>query len=628
MNATELRKENERLRALLVQSQDELNESQSELNESQSELGHLRIELEQTQAQHEAATQQFTITLEEKQQQVATLEHQILLLLQRIRGSRQERIDPNQLLLFSLEELQELAAQLEQPHDDDLLEDEDDTPARGKRRRSRGRIGKLPEHLQREIIRHELSEAERTCPCCGELRHEIGVESSEQLELIPARLKVIEHQRVKYACRGCEEHVAIAPKPPQPIEKGVPGPGLCAHTVLSKFGDHQPLYRQEDIHSRLGKTIRRSTMCGWQASLAALSLALVMRMKFLVLQSKVIHTDDTSIKMLEPGRGTTRTCKFWPYLGDWLHPYVVYDFTLNRERDGPQEFLQGFRGYLQADAYSGYDCIYAGKEVQEVACWIHARRYWHQARDNDPVRANTALGFIARLSQIETQLNKAFPCAGLEGVLGSASSGPSSESLAGASVAPCGSGCASASGMRLHERDFEAVVLARKEHARPILEEFNAWLGEESQNQRILPKSPIRSAFTYTLNQWDALNRYTEEGYLSFDNNLAERLVKIPAIGRKNYLFVGSPNGGEGAAIMYSLVSSAKANGVEPFGWLRDVFTQLPYHRDGEAFRQAAEDQGVTSSELDHLLPDRWLLANPDHRWTIDQIRRAERENK
>ena len=182
--------------------------------------------------------------------------------------------------------------------------------------------------------------------------------------------------------------------------------------------------------------------------------------------------------------------------------------------------------------------------------------------------------------------------------------------------------------MRLHERDFEAVVLARKEHARPILEEFNAWLGEESQNQRILPKSPIRSAFTYTLNQWDALNRYTEEGYLSFDNNLAERLVKIPAIGRKNYLFVGSPNGGEGAAIMYSLVSSAKANGVEPFAWLRDVFTQLPYYRDGEAFRQAAEDQGVTSSELDHLLPDRWLLANPDHRWTIDQIRRAERENK
>ena len=219
---------------------------------------------------------------------------------------------------------------------------------------------KLPKHLTREILRHELSEADRACPCCGERRQEIGVETSEQLELIPARLKVLRHERVKYACRHCEGELAIADKPPQPIEKGLPGPGLCAHTVLSKFGDHQPLYRQEDIHSRLGYTIRRSTLCGWQAALAELALALVLRMKYLVLQSKVIHSDDTSIKMLEPGSGRARTCKFWPYLGDWLHPYAVYDFTLSRERDGPQQFLEGFEGYLQADAYTGYDCIYAG----------------------------------------------------------------------------------------------------------------------------------------------------------------------------------------------------------------------------------------------------------------------------
>jgi hypothetical protein len=406
-------------------------------------------------------------------------------------------------------------------------------------------------------------------------------------------LKAIQHDRVKYACRSCEEHVAIADKPPQPIEKGLPGPGLCAHTVLSKFGDHQPLYRQEDIHSRLGKTIRRSTLCGWQASLAALSLSLVMRMKFLVLQSKVIHTDDTSIKMLEPGHGTTRTCKFWPYLGDWLHPYAVYDFTLNRERDGPQAFLEGFAGYLQADAYSGYDCIYAGAQVHEVACWIHARRYWHQARDNDPVRANTALGFIARLSQIESQLRAAYPNKNLQG-----------------------------------ERDFGAVARGRQEHALPILAEFKAWLDRESEGRRILPKSPIRAAFTYTLNQWKALSRYTEEGYLSFDNNVAERLVKNPAIGRKNYLFVGSENGGHGAAVMYSLVSSAKANGVEPFAWLRDLFTQLPYHRDSEAFAQASQEIPVTSTELDHLLPDRWLKANPTHTWAIDEIRRNERQKR
>jgi transposase len=523
--------------------------------------------------------------LGENQQAV---EHQLKLLLQKIKGSRQERIDPDQLLLFSPDELQEMADQMGQGQpEEDVI---DDQPAGKRRRKSPGRVGKLPEHLKREIIRHELSLEERLCPCCGEERQEIGVESSEQLEWIPARLKVLQHDRVKYACRGCQEHVAIADKPPQPIEKGLPGPGLCAHTTLSKFGDHQPNYRQEDIHSRLGMTIRRSTLCGWQAALAELALPLVLRMKFLILQSQVIHTDDTSIKMLQPGRGTTQTAKFWPYLGDWLHPYAVYDFTLTRERDGPQKFLEGFKGYLQADAYSGYDAIFAGDQVLEVACWVHARRYWHQAIDNDPLRANHALGFIARLSQIETQLRKKYPALNLQG-----------------------------------ERDFAAVAAARQEHSVPILTDFKAWLDEENENRRILPKSPIRAAFTYVLNQWEALCRYTEQGFLAWDNNVAERLVKLPAIGRKNFLFVGSPNAGRGAATMYSLVSSAKANGVEPFAWLKDLFTQLPYHRGGEAFTQAAHNQPVTSDELDELLPDRWLQQNPEHVWSIDEIRRKER---
>ncbi len=246
------------------------------------------------------------------------------------------------------------------------------------------------------------------------------------------------HRRIKYACATCQEHVAIANKPPQPIEKGLPAPGLCAYTVLSKFGDHQPLYRQEDIHSRLGYTIKN---------------------------------------------------------------------------------LQG-------------------------------------------------------------------------------------------------------------ERDFEAVAAGRQQYSVPILQEFKAWLDRETVHPGILPKSPIRAAFTYTLNQWDALCRYTEQGYLSFDNNAAERLVKLPAIGRRNYLFVGSPRGGRGAAVMYSLVSSAKANGVEPFAWLRELFTRLPYHRNSEAFQQAANQEPVSSTELDYLLPDKWLQQNPTHRWTIDHIRRAERTYK
>ena len=579
----QLVRENERLKAELASSQVKLTSTQTTLDQTRSAYASAKD-------QHAAEVQQFVESLAAKARDIAALEHQIKLLLDRIRGSRQERINPDQLLLFSLEELQEIAAQLSQGDAAEDLIGETPPGKRRRRRKSRGRVGKLPEHLEREIFRHELTAAQRQCPGCGELRQEMGVESSEQLELIPARLKVLQHDRVKYACRGCREYVAIADKPPQPIEKGLPGPGLCAHTVLSKFGDHQPLYRQEDIHSRLGLTIRRSTLCGWQAMLAELALALVLRMKFFVLQSAVIHTDDTSIKMLVPGAGKALTAKFWPYLGDWLHPYAVYDFTQTRQRDGPASFLSGFAGYLQADAYSGYDSIYAGDQIHEVACWIHARRYWHQAQDSDPRRANVALSYIARLSQIESQLRQSYPLENLQGL-----------------------------------RDFAAVAAARQEYSLPILHEFKDWLDGEKNDQRILPKSPLRSAFTYTLNQWEALLRYTEQGFLSFDNNVAERLVKVPAMGRKNYLFVGSATGGRRAAILYSLVSSAKANGVEPFAWLKELFTRLPYHRDGEAFAQAAAGQPVTSTELDYLLPDIWLSANPDHAWDIDAIRREER---
>ena len=300
------------------------------------------VRLKQVEEQRDAVVAQFVLSLEEKDRKVAALEHRIKLLLQKIRGSRQERIDPDQLMLFSLEELQQLADELENKAAQETESDQvDDELSRDRKRRGRRR---LPKDMQREILRHELTDQERACPCCGELRCEIGTESSEQLEYIPARWKIIQHDRVKYACRSCEENVVIADKPPQPIEKGLPGPGLCAHTALSKFGDHTPLYRQEDIHSRTGYLIRRSTLCGWLQALAALSLPFVMRMKYLLLQSSVIHTDDTKIKMLVPGAGVTQEAKFWPYLGDWLHPYAVYDFTIDRTRHGPLNFLSGYKG--------------------------------------------------------------------------------------------------------------------------------------------------------------------------------------------------------------------------------------------------------------------------------------------
>jgi len=569
------------------------------------------------QSQLSAVAEQFKEQLQEKDSLIASLQSQVKRLMLTVRGSRQERINPDQLLLFTEAEVQQLADELEQAkHHPEQADDEPsgevideasqepssdghlaqgsddkaiDEPSQPKGNHKGRR--RLPQHMARQIVRHELSEEERRCPCCSGIRKEFSVEKSEQLEYMPAHWTVIEHQRVKYCCGECQEKVVVAPKPPQPIEKGLPGPGLCAYSVLSKFGDHLPLYREEDIHSRAGHTIRRSTICNWLYQLGLLAEPLVMRMKHLILESEVIHTDDTKIKMLQPG--ICQEAKFWPYHGDLLHNYVVFDFTIDRKRFGPQRFLDDYAGYLQADAYSGYDCVYAPGKVKEVACWVHARRYWYDAREHDSARANTALGYIARLFQIESQLDTAYPRLDARG-----------------------------------QRDFAAIAEARQKHSKPLLDEFKGWLEKEMLSGRILPKSEIKKAFTYTLNQWNALNRYVEQGYLSMDNNLAERMVKYAAIGRKNYLFVGNERAGRNAANFYSLVNSAKVNTVEPLAWLTDLFKQLPYHRDGQAFKQAAAGDAVTSTELDHLLPDCWLKAHPDQVWKIDEIRRKERESK
>jgi transposase len=525
------------------------------------DLDQLRAVLLSERAQHEATLAQAEATVSAQQRTIQQQEQTIARLLRRMYGPQQERIDPNQLTLFDTRELETLAEELAAQQ----------MPAASSCARKHGHGRRpLPRNLPREQVVYELPEAERHCPCCGEVRQEIGRETSEQLEYIPGTMKVIEHVRLKYACRGCQEQVAIAAKPPQPIDKGLPGPGLLAFSVLSKYGDHLPLYRQEDILARHGVLLRRSTLCGWIAAAADLAQPLVKRMRELLLASHVIHTDDTSVKLLDPLIGHARTARFWAYIGDHAHPYSVYDFTDSRQRDGPAKFLQDFTGYLQADAYGGYDGIYSGGKVREVACWAHARRYWWEARTTDPRRAHHALGVIARLYQLETTFVGLSP---------------------------------------------EARCAARKEHAAPLLTELGSWL--EAQRSGPVPKSPVGQAITYTLNQWAALVRYTEDGALTIDNNISERTVKIPAIGRKNWLFVASQEGGRRAAALFSLVASCKANQVEPWAYLRDVFTRLP--QLGEPILPAA---------LDALLPDRWLADHPQHRWQIDHLRRQERAQK
>jgi hypothetical protein len=287
----------------------------------------------------------------------------------------------------------------------------------------------------------------------------------------------------------------------------------------------------------------------------------------------VIHTDDTSIKMLAEGQ--CRNCKFWTYIGDEKNPFAVYEFSLTREGREPTRFLTGFNGYLQADAFSGYDQVYSQGAVTEVACMAHCRRYWWSAIETDSRRAHEAISYIGRLYELEIRFEDAL--------------------LTG-----------------------DALRDARQKHAVPILTAFETWLRKEQGN--VLPKSPIGKAFTYTLNQWPAFCRYTEDGALTIDNNLAERMVKLPAILRKNSLFVGSELGGHRAAILLSLVASAKYCQVEPWAWLTDVLTKLPLRLG------PVTDPPSKPPDLSDLMPDAWLKSHPEHKWTIDEIRKVERE--
>lgn len=494
---------------------------------------------------HEVIRQQAA-TIEEARRRIEQLEHQVEQLLRRQYGPRSERVDPDQLRLFPGEATEEGVEGAQQGPP----EAEEAAPTR-RRWRRRGRQ-RLPEHLPRQRIEYELSAEELPCPDCGHTRVKIGEEISEQLEYVPASMLVLQHVRLRYACRACQEHVAIADKPPQPIDKGLPGPGLLAQTITSKYSDHLPLYRLEDIYARHGVELSRATLCGWMASCAELLTPLYELMVRRVMLSTVIHTDDTSVPVWDPTLPQTRTGRFWVYIGDVRHPYVVYDYTPRRTRDGPEHFLKEFRGYLQADAFSGYDRICAGPAVIEVACWAHVRRKFFEARTSASVRAHEALARIGQLYAIERQAR---------------------------------------------ELSAEARQAIRQRASVPLLASFGDWLTE--QGRQVLPKSPIGQAIAYARSNWAALCRYPEHGELSIDNNLAERMLRAQAIGRRNWTFLGSDRGGRTAAVLYSLTGSCKHHDIDPFAYLDDVFRRLPSQPAGR---------------LNELLPDAWFLSHPSAR--------------
>jgi len=393
----------------------------------------------------------------------------------------------------------------------------------------------------------DLTEHEKQCPMChGQLKR-IGEEISERLEYVPASMIVIEEACQKYACQnGCT--VVTAEKPMAPIEKGLPGPGLLAHVVVNKYGDHLPLHRQEAIFQRQGVAISRKTMCDWMRQCAELVSPLYERMKSSVLGSKVMQTDDTPVNVLDPSLPRARLGRIWTYVGDRDHPYTVYDYTPTRSRDGPDAFMKEFHGYLQADAYSGYDELYRdrNRNITEVACWAHARRRYFEAQSSDPMRSTVVLAYIRLLYDVEREARTI----GLAG---------------------------------------ETRKALRQAKSMPILQDIKAYL--EQEKPAVLPKSPEGMAISYTLSNWDALIRYCSDGDLEIDNNAAERSLRGIAVGRRNWTFLGSDKGGRTAAILTTITATCKRLRIDPFEYLRDILQHISTY---------------PQNNLDDLLPDKW----------------------
>jgi len=527
--------------------------------------------------------------LRSRDRELSGVQHRLDQLLRRLYGPKGEKFRPDQPGLFEL--LNEIAAAEAAPPQPAPTEP---VAARPKKRTPHGRR-RLPEDLRRERVEHDVPEADKTCCCCQTPRVKIGEETSEQLDYQPAKLFVWEHVRLKYACPNCAKAAAaplptapaaanapalaeptsspapasptpaaigstvvvVAPKPAQPIDKGLPGPGLLAFVITSKYCDHLPLHRQEAIIARHGVDIPRSTLCGWMAASADLLRPLYDAMLADTLLSRVVQTDETLLPVQEKGNNKTKSGRLWAFVGDRDHPHTIYHYTPTKARDGPAEILKDFKGFLQADAANVFDGFYRPGDIIEAGCWAHARRYFHDARTSDAARAAEALARIGFFYDVEREAKKIIDEQELDGD--------------------------QADALRLK---------MRQERTLPKLREFADWL--DAQAILVLPKSPIAQAINYARNHWQALLRFTQRGFLNIDNNASERAMRPAALGRKNFLFAGSDEGGRTTAVLYTLTQTCRRHGIDTFAYLRDVLARLP---KGDF------------QELADLFPHRWAEA-------------------
>lgn len=447
-------------------------------------------------------------------------------LLDAQRNRKSEQLSKEQLALF---ETLWKVSDPEAGEDDADSEQEQDAPEEPPQVQKRSGRQPLAKHVIRERIVHDLPEAQRHCDCCGKDLRLFAEEISERYEYVPASIKVIEDVRRKYAC-DCT--VKTADKPAQPIAKSTAGASMLAHVIVSKFADHQPLHRQEKMFERQGVQISRKTMGGWLAQVAELLEPLYQASKKVLFGSKVIGTDDTGVKVLDPKLPFARTGRIWPYLGDAHHPVVVHHYTPTRGRDGPARFLEHYQGYLQADAYCVYDAFFKpARGLIEVGCMMHMRRYFYKALDSDQERMGKALHLIAQLYRVEDR----------------------------------------AKGLTAEER-----LALRRRLSAPLMRKLHAYLLQI--REEVLPKSPAARAVRYALNQWDALTRFLEDGDLEIDNGATERANRDIAIGRGNWTFFGSDQGGKTAAVLMSFIATCKRCRVEPFAWFCDVLSRIAVH--------------------------------------------------
>ncbi|MGN8119215.1 IS66 family transposase [Labrys sp. 22185] len=461
-------------------------------------------------------------------------------------GRRSERLDADQLAL-ALEDLDSDIARIRESHPA-AVRRPSDQPSRRK---------SLPDHLPREDVRIDIDSA--VCTDCGGALHAIGESASEMLDWIPAQLRVIRTVRPKYACRTCET-VAQAPAPERLIAGGTATPALIAHVLVSKYCDHTPLYRQSQIFARHGVELARSTLAGWVGGACWWLEALHERLCRNVFASGNLFADDTSIPVLDPGRGRTKTGRLWVYAREqraWSGPEppaAVYLYAPDRRAERPVSHLQHFKGVLHVDGYAGFEQLTAKGEIMLAACWAHTRRNFYDVSQTtgSPV-ADEALRRIGEIYAVEAQLRGQSP---------------------------------------------PHRLAARRRRSRPLVDQLHAWLG--AQLKRISGRSTLADAIRYALSRWDELTRFLHDGRIELDTNPVERAIRPVKLGRKNHLFAGSDAGGERWAILCSLIETAKLNNVEPYAYLADILQRMV--------------DGHPVNRLDELLPWAWKAANPVNR--------------